>query len=275
MRQDDRARLVPIARSLTAAGPAATSWVPTEPCSSSLSYYPSRSRSLSRARARRIVKCAPGAVAVFYFLDVRCTDCNSVARRRRSRDPVHKDGMDGKRKNITPITPMRRNRCNCILIWMQKVERKDETGGRFPQRSARKAFTRKNDRSAFENIEAKLIADLVPTVSLLVPCKGRSESPLLVESRVAFDQDFAALPETMEQFRSSESIEFANILYIDKITDKLIADQVYQNSIQVIFKNEPCDKNINRILHGYLARKFFTLSGISLTAKLQIRERWG
>lgn len=64
--------------------------------------------------------------------------------------------------------------------------------GRFPRR-VRKAFTRMNDRSTIEDIEAKLIARLVPTISPpFIPVK-RSESPLFFKSRVVFDKDSAAL----------------------------------------------------------------------------------
>lgn len=55
----------------TAAGPAATSWVPTEPGFFIFVQPAVWSIPFSGRAARRIVKCAPGAVAVFYFLDVR------------------------------------------------------------------------------------------------------------------------------------------------------------------------------------------------------------
>lgn len=59
------------------------------------------------------------------------------------------------------LTASKSTQYECILIWMQKVERKDGmnlAGGRFPRR-VRKAFTRMNDRSgrAIEDVEAKLI----------------------------------------------------------------------------------------------------------------------
>lgn len=67
-RRDDRVRLVPIAKSATAAGPAATSWVPIEPCSSSLSYYPPCSRSpfLGQSEAYREMRSWGGG-GVFIF----------------------------------------------------------------------------------------------------------------------------------------------------------------------------------------------------------------
>jgi len=116
------------------------------------------------------------------------------------------------RKNITPITPIRVNISESVAIassyGCRKSSERMKPAGDFPNEAPEKLSRERmiDQRSKTSKL------NWLPTLFRQYPRKGRSESPLLVESRVAFDQGFAALPETMEQFRSSESIEFANTL---------------------------------------------------------------